>query len=106
MCSIWHRRRGVQARDVDRILWRHWLVIYVPEQVEHDTAFLMIGAGDNSYHPHYEVEMKPPAEGWIAFLVESIFPDPVREGHKLTFTTEVSVAPDTLPYEKNKRSDT
>lgn len=54
---------------------------------------------------YYEVEMKPPAEGWIAFLVELTFPDPVREGQRLTFTTEVSVVPDTLPYEKNKRSD-
>lgn len=43
------------GKDVDRILWRHWLIVYVPNQVEHDTAFLLIGGGDNTYDiPDYD----------------------------------------------------
>jgi PhoPQ-activated pathogenicity-related protein len=33
--------------DVDRAVWQHWLVIVKPDQVEHDTALLMIGGGKN-----------------------------------------------------------
>ena len=39
------------GRDVHRILWRHWLAIAVPDRVEHDTAFLLIGGGDNDLSP-------------------------------------------------------
>ncbi|NOY81380.1 MAG: PhoPQ-activated pathogenicity [Kiritimatiellaeota bacterium] len=39
------------GRDVDRILWRHWLEIYVPDRVEHDTALLFITGGKNDYQP-------------------------------------------------------
>jgi PhoPQ-activated pathogenicity-related protein len=33
--------------DVDRAVWRHWLVIVKPDKVEHDTGFLLIGGGRN-----------------------------------------------------------
>ena len=33
--------------EVDRVEWRHWLTIIVPDQVEHRTALLWIGGGDN-----------------------------------------------------------
>ncbi len=39
------------GRDVDRILWRHWLAVAVPDQVEHSTAFLRISGADNSHTP-------------------------------------------------------
>ena len=37
--------------DVDRVLWRHWLEVYVPDRVEHETALLMIGGGDSEQGP-------------------------------------------------------
>lgn len=39
------------GRDVDRILWRHWLEVYVPDRVEHDTALLFVTGGDNNSEP-------------------------------------------------------
>lgn len=42
------------GKDVDRILWRHWLEIYVPDTVEHQTALLLVGGGDNGYEPPNE----------------------------------------------------
>jgi PhoPQ-activated pathogenicity-related protein len=33
--------------EVDRPLWRHWLVIVKPDRVRHDTAYLRIGGGRN-----------------------------------------------------------
>src|ERR1700730_15855753 len=33
--------------EVDRSVWQHWLIIVKPETVKLDTAFLMIGGGDN-----------------------------------------------------------
>ena len=41
----------LSGRDVDRILWRHWLEVYVPDRVEHETALLLIGGGDNEQEP-------------------------------------------------------
>ncbi|HEV3262715.1 MAG TPA: PhoPQ-activated pathogenicity-related family protein [Gemmataceae bacterium] len=40
-------QRWRSLRDVDRTLWRHWLVIVKPNTVNHDTAFLTIGGGAN-----------------------------------------------------------
>lgn len=51
-------------------------------------------------HVRYEVNLLPPEQGWIAFLVEVTFPDPVDAERSLTLTTEVSVIPNTLPHEK------
>ncbi|MBD3308151.1 PhoPQ-activated pathogenicity, partial [candidate division KSB3 bacterium] len=37
--------------EVDRVLWQHWLVIYMPKQVDHETALLKISGGDNTDVP-------------------------------------------------------
>jgi len=34
--------------EVDRTVWRHWLVIVKPKTVKHDTALLTIGGGNNA----------------------------------------------------------
>lgn len=39
------------GKDVDRVLWRHWLLLTVPDDARFDTAMLMIGGGDNDYDP-------------------------------------------------------
>lgn len=38
-------------RDVAPALWRHWLEVYVPAAVEHDTALLEIAGGENGAAP-------------------------------------------------------
>ncbi len=38
-------------QEVDRTVWQHWLVVVVPDQVDFDTAFLMIGGGSNDRPP-------------------------------------------------------
>lgn len=35
------------TNEVDRTLWRHWLVVVRPDNLEHSTALLMIGGGNN-----------------------------------------------------------
>src|SRR5689334_10362845 len=35
------------AAEVDRPVWKHWLIVVKPEQVTHDTALLFIGGGSN-----------------------------------------------------------
>ncbi|HKQ07280.1 MAG TPA: PhoPQ-activated protein PqaA family protein [Blastocatellia bacterium] len=35
------------AAEVDRPVWKHWLIIVKPEQISHDTALLFIGGGSN-----------------------------------------------------------
>jgi PhoPQ-activated pathogenicity-related protein len=35
------------ASEVDRPVWRHWLIVVKPEQITHDTALLFIGGGSN-----------------------------------------------------------
>jgi len=47
----------------------------------------------------YEVNIPPPSQGWCAFYVECIFADPAQEW--ISLTTEISVIPETLPYEKD-----
>ncbi len=39
------------GRDVDRVLWRHWLEIYVPDRVEHEAALLFVTGSNNDYEP-------------------------------------------------------
>lgn len=36
------------ADEVDRPVWRHWLEVYVPAQVDHDAALLVIGGGSSA----------------------------------------------------------
>lgn len=40
-----------QPSEVDRTAWKHWLVIYRPDEVAHDTALLFIGGGRNGGDP-------------------------------------------------------
>src|SRR5690242_13257969 len=35
------------ASEVDRPVWKHWLIVVKPEQIKHDTALLFIGGGSN-----------------------------------------------------------
>lgn len=35
------------ASEVDRPVWKHWLIVVKPEQISHDTALLFIGGGSN-----------------------------------------------------------
>lgn len=35
------------ADEVDRTLWKHWLTVYAPDEIEADTGFLYITGGDN-----------------------------------------------------------
>ena len=37
--------------DVDRTLWEHWLIVTKPDNVEFNTAFIMIGGGRNGGEP-------------------------------------------------------
>jgi len=39
------------GRDVDRVLWKHWMHVYVPRSVETDTALLFVTGGDESPVP-------------------------------------------------------
>lgn len=41
--------------EVDRTRWEHWVSIYVPETVRHDTALLYIGGGKNGDPPPSEM---------------------------------------------------
>jgi PhoPQ-activated pathogenicity-related protein len=36
-----------QPSEVDRTAWKHWLVVYRPKELEHSTALLFIGGGNN-----------------------------------------------------------
>lgn len=33
--------------DVDRTLWKHWLVLYIPALIDEDVAVLLVSAGEN-----------------------------------------------------------
>src|SRR5689334_7037618 len=35
------------ASEVDRPVWKHWLIVVKPERIKHDTALLFIGGGSN-----------------------------------------------------------
>lgn len=41
------------ATEVGRTQWQHWLTIYVPHLVQHDTAMLFISGGDNGSPPDF-----------------------------------------------------
>jgi PhoPQ-activated pathogenicity-related protein len=38
-------------KEVNQPVWKHWMAVYVPNTVEHETAFLLIGGGENSELP-------------------------------------------------------
>lgn len=39
------------SADVDRYLWEHWMVVYVPDVITSDKALLLIDGGNNSTTP-------------------------------------------------------
>ncbi len=41
-------QQWLTAADVDRPLWKHWLVVYRPEKVTSDVGLLWIGGGANN----------------------------------------------------------
>ncbi len=41
-------QQWLTAADVDRPLWKHWLVVYRPEKVTSDIGLLWIGGGANN----------------------------------------------------------
>ncbi len=69
--------------DVIGKTWRQSIV--TPQEGEHEKFV-------------YTTDMEQPEKGWRAFFVELIFPDKVSE--RLSLTTEISVLPQTLPFEK------
>ncbi len=36
-----------KPEEVNRTLWEHWVIVVIPQQVEHDTAMMFIGGGGN-----------------------------------------------------------
>lgn len=55
--------------EVNRTRWRHWVSIYVPEQVSYDSAMLYIGGGNNGHAPPDQMS---PEFSKIASVSESI----------------------------------
>jgi hypothetical protein len=62
----------LDARQVDKPVWRHWLTVIVLDGVAHDKGFLYITGGDNT--------------------------DPAPKQGPGPFAAEVSVISDGLPY--------
>ena len=56
----------LSGKEVDRTLWRHWMVIYVPNRLREKTALLYISGGDNKdeYKTLYQ-------EKWFEFAKQS-----------------------------------
>ena len=46
--QAWRSAAEVRA---DEVVWHHWLTVFVPTQLQHDTALLHINAGDNGSSP-------------------------------------------------------
>jgi PhoPQ-activated pathogenicity-related protein len=44
-------QRWRTAKDVDRVLWEHWLVVVKPKEIAAKKAFLFIGGGSNENGP-------------------------------------------------------
>jgi PhoPQ-activated pathogenicity-related protein len=42
--------------EVDRTVWKHWLIVVRPAQVAHPKAFLLIGGGNNNSAPPKSVD--------------------------------------------------
>ncbi|MBK1828931.1 PhoPQ-activated protein PqaA family protein [Haloferula rosea] len=41
------------AEEVDRVLWKHWVSIYVPDRIQTSTALLVISGGSNASTPAF-----------------------------------------------------
>ncbi len=41
-------QQWLTSKEVDRPIWRHWLVVYRPARVTRDTALLYLGGGSNT----------------------------------------------------------
>lgn len=41
------------AGEVDRVLWTHWVSVYVPDEIRTETALLIIGGGSNQKPPDF-----------------------------------------------------
>ncbi len=54
------------AKEVDRPVWEHWLVVSVPNKVRTSKAFLMIGGGGN------DRPMPTSADGMTALIAQSV----------------------------------
>lgn len=48
----------LRPAEVDRTLWKHWLQIVKPDQVEHETGLLFIGGGSNRGEVPDEVDRR------------------------------------------------
>jgi PhoPQ-activated pathogenicity-related protein len=55
--------------EVDRPLWKHWLIIVVPDQVKTTVGMLMIAGGTNASKPPAHIS---PVEGFIAKTTGSV----------------------------------
>jgi PhoPQ-activated pathogenicity-related protein len=42
--------------DVDRTLWKHWIVIVKPHRIKHETSLIVIGGGSNGKEPPKKAE--------------------------------------------------
>jgi len=51
-------QRWRSEKDVDRPLWTHWLTVIKPDSVDHDTAMMYIGGGDNGDEAPSEVSAR------------------------------------------------
>ena len=56
----------LDAKRVDKPVWKHWLTIVVPDQVSHRTGYLNIGEGANT-----DPAPKTAAERWAKMAVET-----------------------------------
>lgn len=55
--------------EPDRMVWKHWLTVIVPDQVKYSTGFLMIGGGSNRDKPPARVD---PASAEMAVTTNSV----------------------------------
>jgi PhoPQ-activated pathogenicity-related protein len=59
--KLFHTRYDLQltsgswrsAEEVDRVLWTHWISIYVPDNISAETALLIISGGSNDGSPDF-----------------------------------------------------
>jgi PhoPQ-activated pathogenicity-related protein len=51
-------QRWRSEEEVDRPFWTHWLTVITPDRVDHDTAMLYIGDGDNGDEVPTEVSAR------------------------------------------------
>lgn len=44
-------QKWLTENEVNRPIWQHWITIFVPWDVDYETAFMLINGGSNSYNP-------------------------------------------------------